>query len=158
MTDSPLGYLWEFFNENPWILFTGLWVGGMLSFFIINWTRSFRTTYTVQARVVEKQTCPLGQMAENGELSYCTADLAFQNGALDEYTLWIELLNTSLVRQLGLKQICRADGCNYRREWESIPKHAKASATLQKVPGVGWQLMWVELMRDATGDFIVLNE
>lgn len=113
--------------------------------------------HTMRARVVEKQRCPRSDMSEE------VGNLSFGNGVLDEYTLWLEIMDKSLVRQLGIQSVCGMNGFEYREQWDKIPKHAEAHLCLEKNQtedgNIEWTPKWVELnCKPSTGEFIIYDD
>jgi hypothetical protein len=114
-----------------------------------------RNRHIIKARVIEKQKVATEL---DGHLSFES------DGDLDQYNLWLEIMDKSLVRQLGIAPRCSMEAADYRKDWDYIPKYAEASICLEKKTDdetgeVDWSLKWVELTRSKkSGAFVVYKE
>lgn len=104
-----------------------------MSFQIIRgFWKSLQCRHITTARVVEKQRRKLARYTESADFPQDIGDLSFENGVLDDYTLWLEIMDRDLVRRLGIQSVCGMNGFDYRESWNDIPKNAEAKLCLEQ--------------------------
>ncbi len=129
-----------------------------------------RGSLEIRARVIQLQKRDSARYSDYADVvdPDNLGTLSFNNNSLDEYTIWVEFVDTRRASTLGLRSVVSIDGFAYRREWDSIPENAVATLTLDKMymthsgeeggRGEGWNISSIHLNKDGpSGSFIAVE-
>ncbi len=116
-------------------------LSSMVSFFILcilsRMGKLVKTEHVVNVVVTEKQKRNNARYTDFSDHPEDVGVLSFENGALNEYTLWLELVDAREAQDLKVQRICCMDASEYRDEWEDIPENAQGTLVLRHPRATG---------------------